>query len=128
MTARLQLAFARWPERHRAAWERATGPSYGLYDAGAAAARRRPGTIGINRRSYAYWLGFLDRHGWLDSRVPIAKTVTRERLDLYIAEQRARGNGNGGIKLRLRGLHGALRLMAPEVDFGFILRPGGISP
>jgi site-specific recombinase XerC len=124
---RIELPLAQWPERYRADWERLTAPPQSLYDDGAAAARLRPQTLVSYRKSLGCWLGFLGRHGWLRQAEPLADTVTPERLDLFVAELRARGNGNVCIKTRLGSLHTALRHLAPQAAIGFIRRPGGIA-
>jgi integrase len=128
MKYRVALPIGQWPERHRIAWERATAPAESLFDEGSAAARLRPQSISTYQIAYECWLGFLDRHGYLDDPVvPAVKAVTRERLDAYVAEQRTRGNGNVVIKKRLVGLYQAAHLMWPEADLDFIRYPGGVS-
>lgn len=125
-TPRSPLPFERWPEPYRADWDRTTAFPESLFDAAAAAAELRPRSVAAYQYALCSWLGFLDRRGWLDPAVPAAEAVTPDRLHAYVAEQRALGNANATIKMRLACLHAAFRLMAPEAALGFLRRPGGL--
>lgn len=124
----LSIPFADWPGRDRAAWERALAPAESLFDdEGGAAERFSAAALKKIREAYSVWLSYLVRSDQFDPDAPPASRVTRGRLNGWIADQRSRGNGNTTIYGRLRDLHAALKLIAPEADLAFILRPGGRS-
>jgi hypothetical protein len=125
MSGLIALPIAVWPEPDRAAWQRAIAPATSLFDTGAAAAKLRPRTIAGYAQALGNWFGFLQRRGELEPR-SVLDLVTPERLDLYVEEQRSRGNRDGTIAKRLEGLHAGLKLIAPLRDYRFILRPGGL--
>src|SRR5690242_8946014 len=123
---RLALPMTGWPELIRAAWLRATSPPTSLFAPGAPAAKLRPATVRARTLALENWFGFLNRQRMLD---PYSANVLiiPELLDLYVADQRKRGNLNSTIAHRLAGLHAAVRLITPDRDVDFILRPGGRS-
>lgn len=124
----LSMAFDDWPGADRDGWLRALAPAKDLFDAGGGAGERFAGrTLGKWAGSYATWLSFLDRRGELDAAASPARRVTAARLDAWIDEQRARGVRDSTIHGRLVDLHHALRLIEPEADVGFIVRPRGVG-
>ncbi|WP_168042148.1 site-specific integrase [Neoroseomonas oryzicola] len=103
-----------------------TTPSAGLFGPNRLARRLRPATLRKAFQDYGVWLGFLARHDLLDPGTAPAVRATPAHLDDFIEDQRARGNRNTTIRARLSGLRIALRLIAPEADTRFMVRPHGI--
>lgn len=125
--SRLSMPFHGWPETDRQLWHLRTAPSPGLFGPNRLARRLRPATLRKALQEYCAWLGFLERRGELDPGEPPASRVTLTRLDAYVEEQRDRGNRNATIRGRLCGLRMTLRLIAPEADTRFLVRPHGVS-
>jgi integrase len=123
---RLSLPFAAWPADDRRLWKMRTTPSAGLFGPDRLARRLRPATLRKARLDYCDWLGFLARQGLLDPDATPDARATPAQLDAFIEDQRARGNSNAAIRTRLAGLRMALRLIAPEADTRFIVRPHGV--
>jgi len=78
-------------------------------------------------KGYGAWLSFLQAQGWLDGAQHPAERVTRERLLAYFNAMRARGNRKFSILGRFSELRIAMKVMAPEHDTRFILRPNGVT-
>lgn len=119
------FALADWPAGDRAAWDAVMSPAITPFDDNSAALALGPFARRKIREAYAAWLHYLLRHGELDLEAAPGARVTRPRLDGWVADQRARGNGATTIYGRLRDLYRALSLIDPGADVGFILRPGG---
>lgn len=124
---RLSLPFHEWPEPDHRLWEMRTAPSPGLFGPNRLARRLRPATLRKALQEYCMWLGYLARHDELAPNEPPAARATPARLDGFVEEQRDRGNRNATIRARLCGLRMTLRLIAPEADTRFLVRPHGIS-
>lgn len=125
---RLSVRHAEWPAADRAAWDAALAPAESLFDEhGGATERYSEAALRKFAAANSQWLSFLARAGELDADQPPAIRATPDRLNGWVAEQRARGNRGTTIYGRLRDLHAALSLMAPEADLSFILKPGGRS-
>ena len=114
-----------WPELDRRLWTTGLqpgdilrGPHY--------AETLRPATIHNSATGYRSWLAFLRVEGMLDPLVPPMARVTQENVVAYIHALRAR-NRNSSIIQRIGALRSALRVMHPEVDFGWLTSPGGQS-
>jgi hypothetical protein len=122
----VSLALANWPPIDRDAWERAFAPSDSLFDDGGASRQLSDATTRILREAYGIWLSYLTRSDQLDPDAGPAQRVTKGRLNGWVSDQRARGNRDVTIGGRLRALHSVLKLLAPEADLDFILRPRGV--
>ena len=128
MSRRLwSLAPGDWPVADRDAWARALAPADSLFDDGGAAERLARASLDKGTTGYAVWMHFALRQGWLSDGSTPAARLTPERLGLWVADQRARGNENGTIATRLQDVHAVLRLMEPDADVAFIVHPGGRS-
>lgn len=114
-----------WPEHDRQLWLRATTPARSLFDE----AGRGAALSAFTRRNYARahgaWLAHLEAAGDLDQAEPPARRATPERLDAWVRRLRALARAPGTIRQYLVNLHAFLRLVEPEVDLGYILKPGG---
>lgn len=124
--ARVVMPPSEWPTRDRECWTSVTAPVTSLYGPGAQAARLSKATVKLYQQSLGCWFGFLARFRELPPHTGLA-LITPARLDRYVDDQRARHVSNTTIRMRLQGLHGAVSLMLPAADFGFIMRPGGLA-
>ena len=116
---------AEWPLPDRRLWEAALNVDDDL-SGPRPAARLSPFTIRNARRAYGRYLAILAEDGPLDACGP-ASRVTPNAVQHFVEALRAAGNGNNTIAQRLHDLRGALRLMLPKKDFGWITSPGGIA-
>ena len=88
---------------------------------------RSPATYDMYADGYAGYLWHLKTLNQLDAAETPAERVTRERLGSYHERLTRAGLADYTIVARFDGLRGALRLMYPAGDFGFITRPGDVS-
>lgn len=79
------LPLESWPEADRAAWSAACRPSSRL-SRGGVAGHLKPVTRDDHTRHYGKFLGFLRRHGLLQSDGPAAANVTEAAVNAYVAE------------------------------------------
>ncbi len=77
--------------------------------------------------AYGRWLGFLAENGELDPAVHPAERVIAPRVRGYLARLREVGLSDYSIVGLFTDLRTALRVMAPERDFGWLTSPGGTS-
>jgi hypothetical protein len=70
-------------------------------------------------------LGALAHRGLLDPGEPPERRVTEARVMAYLDQLFNNGNAGHTVCGRLSELRGALRILAPAPDFGWLLRPGG---
>ena len=77
--------------------------------------------------AYGRWLGFLAENGELDPAVHPAERVIAPRVRGYLARLREVGLSDYSIVGLFADLRTALRVMAPERDFGWLTSPGGTS-
>lgn len=89
------------------------------------AAHLKPKSIEKYQEGYGRWIGFLQRGGHLDPAMPPEARVTEEAVAAYIDRLFEAGNSGHAIYGRLQELKAALKLIAPGVDFGWLLYPGG---
>jgi hypothetical protein len=78
-------------------------------------------------KGYGAWLSFLQAQGWLDASQHPAERITRERLLAYFNVMRGRGNRKYSILGRFIELRIAMKVIAPDHDTRFILRPNGVT-
>jgi L-lactate utilization protein LutB len=57
---------------------------------------------------------------------PPAQRVTEEAVAAWLDDMRGRGNGDFTIVGRLNELRGAMAVLAPGLDVGWLTRPGGV--
>jgi integrase/recombinase XerD len=110
---------ADWPARDRALWEKGV-ESKGLFENGGAGANWSEATRFKTARGYGYFLSWLATRDLLDPNLGPCDRVSRERVAAYIAEitpTRAPNTVLGHI----RELHDAMRVMAPQVDWNWLL-------
>jgi site-specific recombinase XerC len=116
---RLCLALEHWPEADRAAWQQATQDADPFNSSSAAsswAERMRAKTTA----GYGRWLCWLSEQGADMNQLP-ADRVTRQRVEAYIVDLR-RINSDFTILFRLEELYSAIRVMAPDYDWGWLRR------
>ncbi len=75
---------------------------------------------------YGRWLGFLDHWGWLDRDAVPGDRPSEARVASCFDELRALGNRDHTITGRFQELRDALAIMAPDADFSWLTRPGGV--
>jgi hypothetical protein len=124
---RRSLPLGQWPEPDRLAWVAATRRRSGLFSQEGLASEWAEPTRTSVYRSYARWIGFLQRDGRLDPAAGPAARCTAENLDAYLAHLRACGNVRTTIVKRFGHLAMALQVMVPGFDTSFITRPGGLD-
>jgi integrase/recombinase XerD len=112
-----------WPPIDQAAWAAASTPS-GPFDQRKAGSPWSPATWRKSTAGYGFFLTWLDGRGKLDPDEPIARRVTRERLVAYLEYLKQRNRGHT-IHNRIQELGDALRVLAPEHDWGWVSRAAG---
>lgn len=112
------LKLAAWPALHQAAWHLAFAEA-GLFEQPKPAARWRPASIHKTRAGYGVYLSWLDYRGYLVAAAP-GTLVTRELVRAYIDELRPIAAPNT-LFCRIQELHDAIRVMAPDQDWGWLL-------
>ena len=115
------LKLADWPAADRLAWTAALQPG-DIFDAASRpAARWRSSTREMIERGYGHWLSWLGGQGLLGADATPASRATRERVAAYAADLATRGS-DYTVVARVSQLGDALRAVAPEGDWGWILR------
>ena len=122
----LIMPLPKWPEGDQAAWHRATEWVDGPFGGMGGGKTPAPLTLRSRITSYGRWLAFLKEAEILEIDDLPTSRVTPERLDAFIASMQARGNKPVTIIGRMVGLHGALKMLAPNGDHRWVLRPRGI--
>jgi hypothetical protein len=97
------------------------------FEPGGHGARLRPDSLQKVTKGYGAWLSFLQAYGWLDDSQPPAERVTRPRLVAYFQAMQARGQAGYSILGRFGELRMAMKILAPERDTAWILRPNGVT-
>lgn len=115
-----------WPTGDQAAWQRALAGGRGPFRSRSGGGSRNRFTLRNRRGDYGRWLGFLRDTGQLDPAAPPGSRVTRERLDAYILDLQAHGNGDQTIVTRFEGLAAALKMLEPAGNFRWVVIPGGV--
>ena len=111
---------AEWPMHDQAAWARALQPG-DLLEEPRAASRWAPKTLETIVNGYGRWLDWLDAQGLFDPAALPEERVSRERVSAYAAELKATV-APFSVATRIQQLGDALRAMAPDGDWGWILR------
>ncbi len=120
-----RLLLEDWPAQDRVLWQQAFQKPEDLFDEAGAAHELRPMTRRNYARAYGVWLAHLGDNGTLDPVATPAARVTPERLDGWVAAMRALDRKNNTIRQYIIDLYSMLRLIAPEADMGFLLKPRG---
>lgn len=111
---------AEWPARDRAAWVNALRAG-DLLDEPRAANRWAPTTLAAIANGYGRWLAWLDASGLVDPAASPEERITREGVSAYAAELKAT-TAPFSVAARVQQLGDALRAMAPQGDWGWVLR------
>jgi integrase len=114
------MPIAEWPDLDRTAWSAGLRPGT-PFAPGGIASRWSAATITITVNGYGRWLTWLERHGFLDPSVPPGARAIQERLVAYAATLHAEV-GDFTLQARIQQLGDALRAMAPDQDWHWILR------
>lgn len=116
-----------WPLADRMALEQAmTSDDDGSGECGGAVHLRQP-TLDSYVQTYGQWLDHLARTGELRDAEGPAERATPERVAGWRRENSARRLEPTTRRQMLSNLAAILRLMAPDRDWRFIVRPGGRS-
>lgn len=122
------LPLAEWPEEDRRRWETRLAPKgRGRVTGRSAVAHLKPDTVQKYMEGYGRWLGFLRRAGALDPTMAPEDRVTEDAVAAFIDALLDAGNSGHAIYGRLQELKAALKLIAPGIDFGWLLYPGGVD-
>ncbi len=122
----LILKLADWPARDRALWEEGTRRR-GQFDKRRHVDRIEPITVVGTAKGFGRLLGALSAEGILDHTVGPAERVTPRILNRFVDTMQAMGNKRHTIEVRLFEIRCAMKIMVPEVDTAWIVRPGGHS-
>jgi hypothetical protein len=113
---------ADWPEADRAAWLAALRPSDLLDSAVGFASRWKPSTQRLIEEGYGHWLGWLDYSAGLDPKSEPAGRASREQVRAYLEMLRNSKLAPYTVAGRLQQLGNALRAIAPDRDWRWLLR------
>ena len=113
-----------WPLADRMALERALAPDDDGSGECGQAAHLRAATLESYTQTYGQWLGFLAWTG-----VPIeaegpGERVTPQRVAAWRRENKLRGLAPTSRRQMLANLGAILRLLVPDRDWSFVIRPG----
>ena len=117
------LPFSRWPERDRAAWNAALRPG-DVLDPGGIAARWSAASRRKTALGYGHFLSWLESVGRLDRTTEPGARVTRAEVSAYLVELKRTVRGHT-VQCRIQELGDAMRALAPDRDWGWILRAAG---
>jgi integrase/recombinase XerD len=113
---------ADWPEADRAAWLAALRPR-DLLDSGVGfAGRWKLSTQRLVEEGYGHWLGWLHHIGELDPKSEPAARASREQVGVYLEMLRNSELAPYTVAGRLNQLGNALRTIAPDHDWAWLLR------
>jgi integrase/recombinase XerD len=112
-----------WPALDRRAWEAALKKG-DCFEPGGVASNWPPSRLRQVQKGYGRYLHWLSHQGMLDATLAPADRITKDRLTGYLAELR-RLNAGFTIADRIQELGDALRALAPERDWRWILRAAG---
>ena len=117
------LRLAEWPEADRLAWTAALQPG-DIFDPGGVALEWRDATLSITAEGYGYWLDWLDGERLLDPQQRPAQRVTTAVVSRYL-DHLAASVAPYTQAAHIQQLGNAMRAMAPETDWGWLLRASG---
>jgi integrase len=113
-----------WPARDRAGWLSAVAPPHAL-DIPTYAQTLSPTSLATIERAYGRFLNWLENSGELDKHAGPEKRPTAERLARYLRSLEALGYSGQTKLLLLSGLRSAMKILEPNQDWLWIVRPGG---
>lgn len=111
---------AEWPAADQVAWEDAQRHG-DPFEPGGLVAAWSAATRTVTENGYGRWLAWLDAEGLLAADQTPASRAIRDRMGAYAAAL-AVVNAPLTVMSRVRQLGNALRTMAPDHDWGWILR------
>ena len=117
------LSFRSWPALDQAAWQAALRPG-DVLDPGGIASRWSHATRRKTALGYGHFLSWLQDVGRLDPGSEPGTRVTRTQVSAYLAELRQTVRGHT-VQCRIQELGDAMRALAPDRDWGWILRAAG---
>ena len=91
------------------------------------AAHIRPATLESYMQTYGQWLDFLARTEALDEAEGPGERVTPARVAAWRREGKLRGLAPTSRRQRLANLGAILRLLVPDRNWSFVIRPGNRS-
>ncbi|HEY8611828.1 MAG TPA: hypothetical protein VIL69_11125 [Roseomonas sp.] len=114
----------KWPPADRMVLERALAPDDDGSGECGQAAHLRAATLGNYTYTYGQFLEFLVRTGELSEVEGPGERVTPERVAAWRRENKFRGLAPTSRRQMLQNLGAILRLLAPDRDWSFVIRPG----
>ena len=118
--ARRCVPVTEWPAIDQAAWAAALRPGKPL-ELGGLATRWAPTSCRRIEAGYGRWLTWLGGHGQLDPELAPAARVNCTNVAAYVEDLNTVNRGYT-IATRVQQLGDAMRAMAPELDWGWLLR------
>jgi integrase/recombinase XerD len=117
--ARRCLPIVVWPERDRLAWGAGTRRAE-LFEQKGAGADWSPRSRAKTARGYGRWLCWLEQKGLLDPTLTAGARVTKPLVADYVAMLSA-SCAPYTVVCRLQELYDALRVLAPDMDWRWLL-------
>ncbi|KDM68272.1 tyrosine-type recombinase/integrase [Acidiphilium sp. JA12-A1] len=118
--------FADWPQIDRTLWA-AGCTAETPFDVGGHGATLRPDSLRKVQKGYGVWLCFLAARGELDPTLSPAERLTRARASDYFQALKNLGRSGHTILGRFGELRLAMKIMAPDADTAWLLRPRNVS-
>jgi integrase len=119
--ARRCLKLGAWPQADRQAWQAAVRKGDVLELGGGASSWGRKTQAKVIS-CYGRWLTWLALNGLLHENSIPAERAAPANVARYVADLRSLSNGPYTVLGRVRDLHNALKVMAPDQDWGWIRR------
>ncbi len=111
-----------WPPADQAGWSLANQPEDPLEEGVGYAQRWRPSTRKLTQEGYGYWLDWLARSGQLAVSGDPVERVTLDRLRAYQKAMQEEGLAPYTVATRIQQVGNALRAIAPENDWVWLLK------
>ena len=121
-SGRRSMPVSEWPRADQACWALANQPQDPLDEGVGYAQRWRPATRKLTQEGYGYWLDWLARSGQLAVSGNPAERITRDRLRAYQEAMQDDGLAPYTVATRIQQVGNALRAIAPENDWVWLLR------
>ncbi len=121
-SGRRAMPVLEWPRADQAGWRLANEPEDPLDDSVGYARRWRPATRKLTQEGYGYWLDWLARSGQLAVLDDPAERVTPDRLRAYQEAMQEEGLAPYTVATRIQQVGNALRAIAPENDWIWLLK------
>lgn len=119
-STRVALRLEEWPKQDRDAWDRAQQEGEDIFAEAGLASRWRSATRQRVIAAYGRWLGELARLEPSALELTPIERVTRERITLFCSVL-SETNSGVSVATHLRAIRDGLRVMAPEVDWGWLM-------